>query len=755
MAKVGKKSTKKTIKKETELRKKAKNFIREYQKYGYYKNISNKEEDEAIDNIIQTVKNEGKWPKDWRLIGGERNIFWFDTEWMGDLDHMYGEFLSGLEKISKDELKFENVEEIVTDEDSEAWVEFDWMEQRHHIDVEFLFDHVDFPSILTYLNDLLKKKGSPYRLVMPYLVGDQTAVLSYLTLDQIKGLDEDKGWPVQDIYETSETEELKAPRVKHSKDETDIFDIALDLIANKEYNELFRWEEMEEINKLKNIPENHSKYILLINNLIKVFEITKDNTCEGAARQIAEIGDARAVELLINVLDNKSPTVRYCAALSLGIICDKKAVKPLIKALDDKDLVVRSYAAKALGQIADHSAVGPLISALRDNENYVREEAHNALVKIGEPAVEPLIPLLKDKDSYFGLGVAKALSDIKSENMSKLLSPLLKDDDIDIRLRVALALKSSDSKIAIKPLINLLKNDDQDVVLKAIKILGKLQHERAVDSLLELMESEDKKIHIEAIKALGENGSTKAIKPLIKQTGNKESEIRIEAERAIIKIIRENRKDQSFYRPLNTAIRHRNPNIRSSAAAIFGTISYIMVIDVGLMFGMVDDRRNRRTKEVTELLITALKDNNVQVKKNAIHSLGQIRNPESIDPLLKMMKDKDISVRMETAFALWNIDAPSAVEPLIEVMNYEGIGYDRGRAAGALGFIGDKKAVEPLIKLLKEENIDLLCNTIEALGKLGDSRAIEPLTELLDHENKYVKSAAKKAIRNIKSAQKS
>jgi len=71
-------------------------------------------------------------------------------------------------------------------------------------------------------------------------------------------------------------------------------------------------------------------------------------------------------------------------------------VEPLIAALKDEDVNVRWPAARALGEIKDTRAIKPLIAALKDAEWIVREAAAEALIKIGAPAVEPLIAALTE-----------------------------------------------------------------------------------------------------------------------------------------------------------------------------------------------------------------------------------------------------------------------------------------------------------------------------------------------------------------------
>jgi hypothetical protein len=125
-----------------------------------------------------------------------------------------------------------------------------------------------------------------------------------------------------------------------------------------------------------------------------------------AASALGEIGDPRAVDVLIDLLMDKNQDYlkRGRAAEALGKIKDARAVEPLIEALrqgklmkGDKILIGQSImtdAAHALGRIKDKRAVDPLIDAMED----IPSAAASALGEIGDArAVQSLISALKDK----------------------------------------------------------------------------------------------------------------------------------------------------------------------------------------------------------------------------------------------------------------------------------------------------------------------------------------------------------------------
>ena len=155
-----------------------------------------------------------------------------------------------------------------------------------------------------------------------------------------------------------------------------------------------------------------------------------------AAQALGEIGDPRAVEPLIAILQKwgNSEQLRRAAALALGQIGDPRSVEPLIATLGDIKSDVCQATKEALVQIGSPS-VEPLITALGDKHWSIRYYATKALethgwqpdegpdgaaywiakqewdrcVQIGTPAVEPLIVVLAFDRANYRTAACKAL----------------------------------------------------------------------------------------------------------------------------------------------------------------------------------------------------------------------------------------------------------------------------------------------------------------------------------------------------------
>lgn len=165
-----------------------------------------------------------------------------------------------------------------------------------------------------------------------------------------------------------------------------------------------------------------------------------------------------AVPVLAHLLGDDYHVQRVNAARTLGQIGDPATLMDLVGALSDPDARVRGAAVHALGGIGDTGAVPHLVSALRDTDHYVRMEAASALDRlewypendacrvryfiasrqwekaaaIGEPAVGPLIEMLKDEDHMVRKELSGAIRSL-GELSVRPLEEALNHPDLSIR----------------------------------------------------------------------------------------------------------------------------------------------------------------------------------------------------------------------------------------------------------------------------------------------------------------------------------
>ncbi|HTX67505.1 MAG TPA: HEAT repeat domain-containing protein [Opitutaceae bacterium] len=207
------------------------------------------------------------------------------------------------------------------------------------------------------------------------------------------------------------------------------------------------------------------------------------------------------------------PDVRQAAAEALGKL-GAPAVEPLLGCLTADDATVCALAAKALGEIKDARAAEPLVAALlqrqKSGDSDARDALVAALVALGPPAVAPLAAHLQDDDIDIRRTVAEPLDGLKfvpTEDADKAAFWVLRKswDDL-VKLGAP----------AVAPLIAALKSDDNETQSGAAEALGKLGDRRAVDPLVVLLQNGAQEVTAKAAAALGFLGDPAAVEPLMK-----------------------------------------------------------------------------------------------------------------------------------------------------------------------------------------------------------------------------------------------
>jgi HEAT repeat protein len=101
---------------------------------------------------------------------------------------------------------------------------------------------------------------------------------------------------------------------------------------------------------------------------------------------IAETGDSRASDLLLDLIDKEPLTIGgtgAAAAIALGRLREPRAVAPLLKHLREGGLLSRDVAMRVLGEIGDPRAIEPLIEHISKTRlPGPRETAGQALAKL-------------------------------------------------------------------------------------------------------------------------------------------------------------------------------------------------------------------------------------------------------------------------------------------------------------------------------------------------------------------------------------
>jgi len=238
-----------------------------------------------------------------------------------------------------------------------------------------------------------------------------------------------------------------------------------------------------------------------------------------AAGALADMKATDAVEALSKAADKvlpvKSPAngARLAAIKALARIGDKRATPALVKVLttsaDDQDFFLNQTAALALAELRDPGSIPGLIKGLfmTGRGTDIFQECRLALVRIGEPAVDPLIELLQEKNA-----------DIQA--MAKKLNfeePPPKGTPGVVPYKAAFLLGDLRAAKAVPALIDVLKNKQRGGEHTAVlTALGQIGTPEAVDVIIAKVKDSkaDPSIRSSALSALYLSGDKRALPTL-------------------------------------------------------------------------------------------------------------------------------------------------------------------------------------------------------------------------------------------------
>ncbi len=192
------------------------------------------------------------------------------------------------------------------------------------------------------------------------------------------------------------------------------------------------------------------------------------------------------------------------------------ALQPLIAALaTHANPLVRWAAAGALGRMNDRRSVEPLLQALADRDGSVAQAAAWALGETKVPGlVDILYARLGDKVPAEAEGILEALARQGDTRVFPVLADRLKGTDINVRLNALRLLGLLKSPESFAPVSTALNDPDSRIRKAVADALGDLKDGRALAGLLGLLEDSDAEVRYSAVYSLIDLRDPAALEPL-------------------------------------------------------------------------------------------------------------------------------------------------------------------------------------------------------------------------------------------------
>ncbi len=260
-------------------------------------------------------------------------------------------------------------------------------------------------------------------------------------------------------------------------------------------------------------------------------------------------------------------------AMTTLVKIGEPAVQPMITTMLDskKHGEVRGCAAQVLGRIKDPRAIRPLTIALIDDSQPLRLFASQALKEIGKPAFESLLPLFDDPSPHARLGATRAIDQIKGERVTNILIERLGDAHHTVRYAAAQGLRGRTSgKRVVDALIAAIDEPNDAARDQVFTSLCHVKDPRLVEIFLAGLNDPYKVVRWRAATGLGTQKAKAAVEPLLAAFKSDDDDLRSSAARALGKIA-----DIRALKPLIQLARtDPDPSVRETAGLAIGKVEH-------------------------------------------------------------------------------------------------------------------------------------------------------------------------------------
>lgn len=393
-------------------------------------------------------------------------------------------------------------------------------------------------------------------------------------------------------------------------------------------------------------------------------------------------------------------------------------VKELIPLLKDPQPVIRRAVVQTLANFKAEAApaVPALIAAMKDADPWVRHLAPQALAEVGEAAGEHLVKLIDDKDATIRYHVVVTMNNLQLQDKEvvKALTKAAKDANASVRTAAlyALAKLDTDDPAVFALLGESLADKDKQVRLSAANLLagkGKLGSMALADASDDAR-ADQRALAMQALGQLGDKIEEKGVAALRKGLEDDVPRVRLAAALSVAtlgKTARELGGDVTMFQSLAKLLKEKDAQMRRTAVHALGQIGSSDADEIKTVAAMLKDT----DATVRSFSVQALSRYQVDLDSEEIRKDIQ-------GHLLEALKDTDRRVQFMAAQAIAQ-QTLFAVEPLTKLVE-EGKGTQRLWAATILGQLGPAAAdaVPALQKMARDSSPDIRRVALLALAKI-------------------------------------
>ena len=272
----------------------------------------------------------------------------------------------------------------------------------------------------------------------------------------------------------------------------------------------------------------------------------------------------------------------------------------------------------------------------------------------------------------------------------------------------------------VNALIARLEDENADVRRAAAHSLGHLQDLRAVPALIAVLKDSDPKVRASGAEALGELEDPRALPALAGLLNDASTDVRRSALDALSHFEDGVLPSAAIIRALGDA----DADVRHNAAHLAGKL---------------------RDRSATPALVKLIGDPSSDVRQAAVEALGELKEPAAAAAVLPALTDANADVRQQALNTMEELKAPISESTLLSLMRDPDSDV-RQQAAHLAGERSVIAAIPTLRRMLDDPRADVRESAVDALSNIADPAALDGLRAALTSKDAKVRRAAAEAL---------
>lgn len=427
----------------------------------------------------------------------------------------------------------------------------------------------------------------------------------------------------------------------------------------------------------------------VVEPLIRLFKLDNSEVTAFSASTLGEIGNPRAVPVLVTGLSSKDWNVRRSCAYALTEI-GERGVDKIAEALKSPNDDVRYWVTRILESIGE-PGVPYLVEALHDNNKEIRYFSAKALGSSFDPSVtKHLILSLGDEAWSVRKAAAESLCRLENLPIDEVMR-FLSSDNEDVRYWVNYVIKEVGNRYVDK-VIEAMRRGDAELRLFACQAAGMIENEpELIEALILSLKDDSEWVRIYSAISLGRSGDERSIVPLIRCFSDRNTEVH----RNVIQSFK-NLGDK-VYSELIKCIEDEDPDLRKNSALALSEMQEVRGLDH---------------------IIMLLEDSNTSVRMVAAESLGSFPGAKTRAVLNHALGDSEIKVRLAAIKGIGNLGGE---EDALALMIYAGKLKEGAETRAIHRILGDMAINNPdlFIEMFKNEQMAIKNLAYESLVTAG------------------------------------